>query len=141
NMEESRIALPIGTALDRFIKSNQGQFQYASGELSQLLRDLALASKVVNREVNKAGLIDLMGPLGPPSTTGQRQRTLAVLANIRYSRALMKGGEAWAIMSEEAEPNTDLREGRKYVTGIEPLPGSSTTDVSGPNRTIFSIYG
>ncbi len=46
-MEQSRIALPIGTALDRFIKNNQGQFAYASGELSQLLRDLALASKVV----------------------------------------------------------------------------------------------
>jgi fructose-1,6-bisphosphatase I len=46
-MEASRIALPIGTTLDRFIKNNQFQFQYASGELSQLLRDIALASKVV----------------------------------------------------------------------------------------------
>lgn len=56
-IEASRIAHSIGIALDRFIKNNQDQFQFASGELSQILRDIALASKVVNREVNKAGLI------------------------------------------------------------------------------------
>ena len=51
SMETSRIAQPIGTALDRFIKNNQSQFAYASGELSQLLRDIALASKVNVRTV------------------------------------------------------------------------------------------
>ena len=77
-VETSRIAESIGTALDRFIKNNQGQFQYASGELSQLLRDIALASKVVNREVNKAGLIDIMGALGSTNTTGEQQQKLDV---------------------------------------------------------------
>ena len=89
--EESRIALPIGSALDRFIKNNQNKFHFASGELSQLLRDIALASKVVNREVNKAGLIDIMGPLGSQNSAGDFQQKLDVLANIRFSRALMKG--------------------------------------------------
>ena len=93
-MEASRIALPIGTALDRFIKNNQDQFQYASGELSQLLRDIALASKVVNREVNKAGLIDIMGAVGSQNSGGEQQQKLDVLANIRFTRALTKGGEA-----------------------------------------------
>ena len=69
-IESSRIAHSIGTALDRFIKNNQDQFQYASGELSQLLRDIALASKVVNREVNKAGLIDIMGAAGGTKVAG-----------------------------------------------------------------------
>lgn len=139
-MEESRIALPLGTALDRFIKNNQGQFQYASGELSQLLRDLALASKVVNREVNKAGLIDLMGPMGSFNTTGEQQQKLDVLANIRFSRALMKGGEACAIISEETESFTDLRNDGKYVIAIDPLDGSSNIDVNVSIGTIFSIY-
>ena len=139
-MEESRIALPIGTALDRFIKNNQGQFQYASGELSQLLRDLALASKVVNREVNKAGLIDLMGPIGSLNTTGEQQQKLDVLANIRFTRALMKGGEACAIISEETESYTDLRNDGKYVIAIDPLDGSSNIDVNVSIGTIFSIY-
>jgi fructose-1,6-bisphosphatase I len=139
-MEESRIAQPIGTALDRFIKNNQGQFQYASGELSQLLRDLALASKVVNREVNKAGLVDLMGPIGSMNTTGEQQQKLDVLANIRFSRALMKGGEACAIISEETESFTDLDNDGKYVIAIDPLDGSSNIDVNVSIGTIFSIY-
>lgn len=139
-MEESRIALPIGTALDRFIKNNQGQFQYASGELSQLLRDLALASKVVNREVNKAGLIDLIGPMGSLNTTGEQQQKLDVLANIRFTRALTKGGEACAIISEETESYTDLRNDGKYVIAIDPLDGSSNIDVNVSIGTIFSIY-
>jgi fructose-1,6-bisphosphatase I len=139
-MEESRIAQPIGSALDRFIKSNQDQFAYASGELSQLLRDIALASKVVNREVNKAGLIDIMGSMGSMNTAGDQQQKLDVLANIRFSRALMKGGEACALISEENESYLDLNNQGKYVIAIDPLDGSSNIDVNVSIGTIFSIY-
>ena len=108
SIETSRIAQPIGSTLDRFIKSNQDQFAYASGELSQLLRDIALASKVVNREVNKAGLIDIMGAVGSQNTAGDDQQKLDVLANIRFTRALAKGGEVCALVSEEADSFVDL---------------------------------
>ena len=139
-MEQSRIAIPIGTALDRFIKSNQDQFQYASGELSQLLRDIALASKVVNREVNKAGLIDIMGPMGSTNTGGEQQQKLDILANIRFTRALIKGGEACALVSEEEESFTDLNNKGNYVIAIDPLDGSSNIDTNVSIGTIFSIY-
>jgi fructose-1,6-bisphosphatase I len=139
-MEESRIALPLGTALDRFIKNNQDQFAFASGELSQLLRDIALASKVVNREVNKAGLINLMGPMGSQNTTGEDQQKLDVLANIRFTRALTKGGEACALISEETESFVDLNNDGRYVIAIDPLDGSSNIDVNVSIGTIFSIY-
>jgi fructose-1,6-bisphosphatase I len=139
-MEESRIAQPIGSALDRFIKNNQDQFQYASGELSQLLRDIALASKVVNREVNKAGLIDIMGPMGSTNTAGDQQQKLDVLANIRFSRALTKGGETSALISEEMETFVDLKNDGNYVIAIDPLDGSSNIDVNVSIGTIFSIY-
>lgn len=139
-MEQSRIAAPIGSALDRFIKSRQDEFPYASGELSQLLRDIALASKVVNREVNKAGLIDIMGAMGSVNTAGDQQQKLDVLANIRFSRALMKGGEACAIISEESESFIDLNNTGKYVIAIDPLDGSSNIDVNVSIGTIFSIY-
>ncbi|MCU0358207.1 MAG: class 1 fructose-bisphosphatase [Cyclobacteriaceae bacterium] len=139
-MEESRIAQPIGTTLDRFIKSNQDQFAFASGELSQLLRDIALASKVVNREVNKAGLIDIMGSMGTANMGGDQQQKLDVLANIRFSRALMKGGEACALISEESESYLDLNNHGKYVIAIDPLDGSSNIDVNVSIGTIFSIY-
>jgi fructose-1,6-bisphosphatase I len=139
-VESSRIALPIGSALDRFIKNNQDQFQYASGELSQLLRDIALASKVVNREVNKAGLIDIMGAMGSQNSAGDQQQKLDVLANIRFTRALTKGGEACAIISEESETYLDLNNQGKYVIAIDPLDGSSNIDVNVSIGTIFSIY-
>ena len=98
-MEDSRIALPIGTTLDRFIKKKQEEFQYATGELSQLLRDIALAGKVVNREINKAGLINIVGAIGSQNVQGEDQQKLDVLANIRFIRALTKGGEASVIIS------------------------------------------
>lgn len=139
-MEASRIGESIGITLDRFIKNNQDQFQFASGELSQLLRDIALASKVVNREVNKAGLIDIMGPLGSQNTGGEDQQKLDVLANIRFSRALKKGGEVCALISEESESFEDLNNHGKYVIAIDPLDGSSNIDVNVSIGTIFSIY-
>lgn len=139
-VEASRIGQSIGFTLDRFIKNNQDQFQYASGELSQLLRDIALASKVVNREVNKAGLIDIMGPLGSQNMTGEDQQKLDVLANIRFTRALEKGGEVCALISEESESYEDLNNHGKYVIAIDPLDGSSNIDVNVSIGTIFSIY-
>jgi fructose-1,6-bisphosphatase I len=139
-METSRIAAPMGTALDRFIKNNQDQFQYASGELSQLLRDIALASKVVNREINKAGLIDIMGGIGSQNSTGEDQQKLDVLANIRFTRALTKGGEVCALISEESESYADLNNEGKYVIAIDPLDGSSNIDVNVSIGTIFSVY-
>jgi fructose-1,6-bisphosphatase I len=140
SIESSRIADSIGIALDRFIKNNQGQFQYASGELSQLLRDIALASTVVNREVNKAGLIDIMGAMGTLNVGGDSQQKLDVLANIRFTRALAKGGEVCALVSEESETFVDLNNDSKYVIAIDPLDGSSNIDVNVSIGTIFSIY-
>lgn len=139
-MEASRIAQSIGFTLDRFIKNNQDQFQYASGELSQILRDIALASKVVNREVNKAGLIDIMGPLGSQNMAGDDQQKLDMLANIRFTRALSKGGEVCALISEESESYEDLNNNGKYVIAIDPLDGSSNIDVNVSIGTIFSVY-
>lgn len=139
-MEDSRIDLPIGTALDRFIKRFQDDFPYATGELSQLLRDIALAGKVVNREVNKAGLINLSGSIGSDNVQGEDQQKLDVLANIRFIRALTKGGEACAIISEEDEQVIDLHNKGKYIIAIDPLDGSSNIDVNVSIGTIFSIF-
>lgn len=139
-MEKSRIDLPIGITLDRFIKSNQSQYPNAAGELSQLLRDIALASKVVNREINKAGLIDIMGNAGAQNSGGDHQQKLDLLANTRFSRALSKGGEACGIASEETESFIDLKNEGKYIVTIDPLDGSSNIDVNVSIGTIFSIY-
>lgn len=139
-MEKSKIDLPIGVTLDRFIKSNQRQYPNAAGELSQLLRDIALASKVVNREINKAGLVDIMGYVGVMNSGGDHQQKLDLLANTRFTRALSKGGEACGIASEETESFIDLKNNGKYIVTIDPLDGSSNIDVNVSIGTIFSIY-
>ena len=135
------IAVPVGVTLDRYIMHNQSAFPFASGELSQLLRDIALASKIINREINRAGLVDITGTLGTNNVQGESQQKLDVVANIRFIRALQKGGEACAIISEEEEDiiHTGNDHG-KYVVAIDPLDGSSNIDVNVCIGTIFSIY-
>jgi fructose-1,6-bisphosphatase I len=139
-MEASRIAIPIGVTLDRFIRSNESQYPQSVGDFSQLLRDIALASKVVNREINKAGLIDIMGSSGSHNTGGDDQQKLDILADIRFSRALLKGGAACAIISEEADSMSILNINGKYIVAIDPLDGSSNIDVNVSIGTIFSVY-
>ncbi len=78
--------------------------------------------------------------MGSLNTTGEQQQKLDVLANIRFTRALTKGGEACAIISEETESFTDLQNEGKYVIAIDPLDGSSNIDVNVSIGTIFSIY-
>ena len=138
-MESSRIAISIGVTLDRFIRSNERQYPQSVGEFSQLLRDIALASKVVNREINKAGLIDIMGAAGNQNTAGDEQQKLDVLADIRFTRALSKGGAACAIISEEEEGIVQLNPDAKYIVAIDPLDGSSNIDVNVSIGTIFSV--
>jgi fructose-1,6-bisphosphatase I len=139
-MEASRIAIPIGVTLDRFIRSNESQYPQSVGDFSQLLRDIALASKVVNREINKAGLIDIIGSSGSYNTGGDDQQKLDILADIRFSRALLKGGAACAIISEEADSINMLNSEGKYIVALDPLDGSSNIDVNVPIGTIFSVY-
>ncbi|MEJ8804202.1 class 1 fructose-bisphosphatase [Pontibacter sp. H249] len=136
-----KLALPVGTTLDRFIMRKQEDFPYATGELSQLLRDIALAAKIVNREINRAGLLDVTGAYGNQNIQGEEQQKLDVIANIRFIRALRNGGEVCAIISEEEEEiiQTGNTKG-KYVVAIDPLDGSSNIDVNVSIGTIFSIY-
>jgi fructose-1,6-bisphosphatase I len=137
----TQLALPVGVTLDRYIKRKQDAFPFATGELSQLLRDIALAGKIINREINRAGLIDVTGGMGNDNVQGEAQQKLDVIANIRFIRALINGGEACAIISEEDEDIIYTgNDNGKYVVAIDPLDGSSNIDVNVSVGTIFSIY-
>lgn len=139
--DQSHLAYSVGMTLDRFIKHKQRDFPFASGELSQLLRDIALAAKIVNRETNRAGLANIGGAFGQTNVQGEEQQKLDVIANIRFMRALSKGGEVCAIVSEEEDSVIDLQNSSgKYVIAIDPLDGSSNIDVNISIGTIFSIY-
>jgi fructose-1,6-bisphosphatase I len=135
------LALPVGTTLDRFIMRKQEAFPYATGDLSQLIRDIGLAAKIINREVNRAGLLNIAGTYGSQNVQGEDQQKLDVIADIRFTRALRNGGEVCAIISEEQEEMIDTGNHKaKYVVAIDPLDGSSNIDVDVSIGSIFSVY-
>ena len=132
------------TTLGQFIIERQADFQYAKGELSRLLRDIGIAAKIVNREVNKAGLVEILGDQGTINVQGEQVKKLDVYANEQFISALSAGGETCAIASEENEDlvpiTTEVSRNAKYVVCIDPLDGSSNIDVNVSIGTIFSIY-
>lgn len=139
-MNKISLGLPIGTTLDRFIKKKEDEHPQSTGELSQLLRDIALAGKIINREVNKSGLLDIAGAYGSKNVQGEDQQKLDVIANIRFTRALRNGGMTCAIISEEEQEIVHLNPNCRYVVAMDPLDGSSNIDVNVSIGTIFSIY-
>lgn len=130
--------------LGQFIIQKQSDFPYAKGELSRLLRDIGIAAKIVNREINKAGLADILGDSGTVNIQGETQKKLDVYANEQFISALSSGGECCLVASEEDEEvvllNTDVSKNAKYVVAIDPLDGSSNIDVNVAVGTTFSIY-
>lgn len=132
------------TTLGQFIIEKQADFPYAKGELSRLLRDIGLAAKIVNREVNKAGLVDILGETGGINVQGEKVKKLDVYANEQFISALESGGECCMIASEEnddvVDVHTPVSKDAKYMVAIDPLDGSSNIDVNVSVGTIFSIY-
>ena len=132
------------TTLGEFLVENQEKFPYATGELSQLLSSIRLASKVVNREINKAGLADILGHAGSKNIQGENQMKLDVFANDTFIRTLRSMGEVCGVASEELEDyisfDDNMHSSSKYIVLIDPLDGSSNIDVNVSVGTIFSIY-
>lgn len=130
--------------LGQFIIEKQLDFPYAKGELSRLLRDIGIASKIVNREVNKAGLVDILGDAGTVNIQGEGQKKLDVFANEQFISALTSGGECCIVATEEEDEfvriDSPVSKNAKYIICIDPLDGSSNIDVNVAVGTIFSIY-
>ena len=136
--------MKLPQTLGEFIIENQRDFPFATGELSQLLSSIRLAAKVVNREINKAGLADILGTAGAENVQGETQMKLDVFANDLFIKALKARGEVCAVASEELDDiiifDEELHDDSKYVVMLDPLDGSSNIDVNVSVGTIFSIY-
>ena len=131
--------------LGEFIIDKQEDFKYSSGELSRLISAIRLASKVVNREVNKAGIANIIGQVGNQNIQGEDQQKLDVLANNIFIEALSQREVVCGIASEESDDFIEIKATNnahlsKYVVLIDPLDGSSNIDVNVSVGTIFSIY-
>lgn len=128
--------------LDEFILQRQKDFPFATGELSGLLRDIGLASKIISREVNKAGLADIAGQAGTENASGEEVQKLDVLADNLLISCLKNSGECCGIASEENNTYVPIESSlnAKYVVLFDPLDGSSNIDVNISIGTIFAIY-
>ncbi|ATC58506.1 class 1 fructose-bisphosphatase [Vibrio anguillarum] len=130
--------------LGEFIVEKQHDFPHASGDLSSLLSSIRLAAKIVNREINKAGLADITGAVGTDNIQGEEQQKLDVYANEKFKAALEARDQVCGVASEEEDEavafSKELNKNAKYVVLMDPLDGSSNIDVNVSVGTIFSIY-
>jgi fructose-1,6-bisphosphatase I len=130
--------------LDEFTIQQLRAFPQATGELSSLLRDLGLAAKRVNVEVNKAGLVDILGDAGTTNVQGEDVKKLDVYANNQFMKVLQHGVSCAGIASEELDDivvfNDDISKNAKYVVMFDPLDGSGNIDVNISIGTIFGVY-
>ena len=131
--------------LGEFIIENQNAFKYSSGELSRILNSIRLAAKVVNHNVNKAGLVDIIGSIKQNNIQGEEQQKLDVLANEVFIQTLINREIVCGIASEENDTfmnveGSNNENKNKYIVLIDPLDGSSNIDVNVSVGTIFSVY-
>jgi Fructose-1,6-bisphosphatase len=132
------------TTLNDFIILKQKDFPYAKGELSSLLHHIGTAAKIINKKINKAGLVDIIGNSGEINIHGENQQKLDVYADEVFIGSLLSSGECCGVATEENEneivfSDTFASEG-KYIVCIDPLDGSSNIDFNVSVGTIFSIY-
>src|ERR1043165_3754361 len=130
--------------LDEFTIQQLRNFPSATGELSTLLRDFGLASKRVNVEVNKAGLVDILGDAGKTNVQGEDVKKLDVYANNQFTSVLQHGISCAGIASEEIDDfvafDDNVSMNSKYVCLFDPLDGSGNIDVNVSIGTIFGVY-
>ncbi|RYD97886.1 MAG: class 1 fructose-bisphosphatase [Sphingobacteriales bacterium] len=130
--------------LDDFTIDQTRQFPKATGQLSSLLRDIGLACKIINKQVNKAGLVDIIGQFGATNIQGEEQMKLDVYADETLINVLKRSDDCAGIASEENDDFVAFEDeysvNSKYVVLFDPLDGSSNIDVNAPIGTIFAIY-
>lgn len=127
--------------LEEFIIQGQNRFKGATGELSQLLRDIGLAAKIISYEINKAGITNILGREGSVNVHGEFVKRLDIFANDQMVHALSRSGNVCVIISEENEkPIYTKWSSGKYIVCMDPLDGSSNIDVNVSIGSIFSIF-
>ena len=135
--------MQIGTTLTKFIIEEERQHPEATGEFTGLLTDLASAAKIISRDVNKAGLAEVMGITGRTNVHGEEVQKLDEFANTLIIHTTDRTGHLAGMASEEMDdiyPIPDKHPRGNYILVFDPVDGSSNIDVNVSIGTIFSIY-
>jgi fructose-1,6-bisphosphatase I len=135
--------MELGTSFTQFLIDQQRKYPSATGEFTSLLSEIATAGKVLSREVNKAGLIDILGYHGKLNVHGEQVQILDQFANDTFIKILRHTGHLIGIASEEMDDPYQIPDAYpkgKYVFLMDPLDGSSNIDVNISIGSIFSIY-
>lgn len=139
NVNKTRII-----TLNEFILDKQHEFPYATGDLTGLLTDIGVAAKIINKKVNKAGLVNILGARGTENIQGEQQQKLDVYADDQLINVFRYGGMVAGIASEENDNFLSFDDERskkgKYVVAFDPLDGSANIDVNVSIGTTFAIY-
>lgn len=130
--------------LEQFVIEQEHQLPNSTGAFSRLIRDISVAAKIINLDINKAGLVDIIGEAGAVNVQGENQQKLDIMAHNELVRALIRGGECCVLGSEEQDELIFVKPknnaGGQYVVLFDPLDGSSNIDVNVSVGTIFSVY-
>jgi len=130
--------------MNEFIVQQQNAFPYATGDLTRLLSHIVIAARIVNREVNMAGLVDILGETGTENIQGERVKKMDEFANDQFKSILGSSIEVCGLATEEEKDlvsfESDLSREGKYIVCMDPLDGSSNIDVNVSIGTVFSIY-
>ena len=131
------------TTIERFIIDQEHKYPEATGELSNLLYDIALGAKLIAAATRRAGLVNILGAMGNVNVQGEEQQKLDVFANEILKNALNHTGRVCVMASEEDDapiPIPPEYPAGKYVVLFDPLDGSSNIDSNASVGTIFSVY-
>src|ERR1041384_3051923 len=129
--------------IERFIIEQERLYPEATGELSNLLYDIALGAKIIAAAVRRAGILNVLGSAGAINVQGEEQQKLDVFANEALKNSMSHTGRVCVMASEEDEEVISISEGTppgKYAVLFDPLDGSSNIDNNNPVGTIFSVY-
>jgi fructose-1,6-bisphosphatase I len=129
--------------LIQFIQAEQEKYPEASGEFSDLLSTIAQTAKIISKEINRAGLADILGKTGKTTHQGEEEKRLDTFADDAFTKALQESKDTCILASEEiVDPipiPDDLPKG-DYAVAFDPLDGSSNIDANVSVGTIFSIH-
>ncbi|MBW1920021.1 MAG: class 1 fructose-bisphosphatase [Deltaproteobacteria bacterium] len=137
------MAQRVGTTITQHILNQQRENPQATGAFTNLLNELIVAAKVISREVNKAGLTDILGSTGEVNVQEEQVQKLDVLANRVIIERMQHIGELCCMGSEEVADLIEIPDKYpkgNYILVFDPLDGSSNIDVNVSIGTIFGIY-